>query len=375
MKKVFNLVFIVSLIFGSLYAQKSVELVFKPNKKLSSSFKPKGAKMLYVSYDEVPHNGYVGELIGLKIKAITPLKFESIYVKDTNLSMGSIKDLNPAWEKIDENIYTKTIYYQAKIPLEKLPNFNVELLMQDGKTENSVLKSKDINIIKINDDDGKFINIFAKNLEIKKYKTTRFDQDSLIMIMEIVASEANIDDIYFKNYKKQGSDSKSGKFPNNSLFYYLIIKQDTVSVDFSYFNTNENAFVNISLPVVLSQDDLSTQIGLNPKKSRFELYKEIAAGALCVLFLVLLIFKRKIIFAFLALVFGGYLLFNKLSFYNISLKQGSKIRILPTQNSTIFSTIKQNTKVEKLDKYEDYIKVILPNGKIGWAEEDDVIKN
>ncbi len=372
MRHIFNIFFILSLFFNIAYPQNTEEL-FIPNKH--SSFKPKNAKLLYISYEQLPKNGYVGELIGLNIKAITPLKFERLDILDTNTSLGEIKDLSPKWDNIGENIYTKTIYFQAKRPLEKLPNFQVKLVQKNGEIKQETLPSFDINIIKLNNDEGRFINVFAKDLQVRKFKTNRFDKDNLILVLEIMSKYANIDDIHFANYKKQGIDSKSGEFPNNSAFYYIIFKEGMDKISFSYFNTTQNIFKQIDIPIILDQNDLSTQIGLNPKKSKFEFYKELGLGALSILFLILSLIRKKLFYGLIAIVLGTYLAYHKFSMKDIVAKQGAKVKILPTKNSTIFSSIKQDTKVEKLNTHGNYIKVLLPSGKIGWIQKSDIIKN
>lgn len=347
--------------------------VFKPLAK--DTFVPTDTKSFFVSYMHTPKKAYVGELIALHVKVITPIKFKEIKIINNSDKAGVLKDLLPLWSSDDGNIYTKTIYFQAKEPLKIVPSFGVELIRDSGKTERSTLPQKEINIIKLNSDEGRFIGVFAKKIQVKKFKTNRFDEKNLIMVMELISNYANIDDINFTNIKRQGFDSKSGKFPDNSVFYYVVIKEGTQSVDFSYFNSDENRFNIISLPVILEQDDLSTQIGLNPKKSRFELYKEIAIGALSVMFLLLFVFRRKFVYAFGAIAFGAYLIFVKVSMHDITLKEGTRVRILPTEKSTMFYTIKKPTKVEKLNEVNSYIKVLLSNGKIGWIKKEDVKKN
>lgn len=370
-KILFRFLLIFFLCVGFLNAEKNV---FTPSVD-SKVFTPTSTKALFISYEGIPQKAYVGELIPLHVKAITPIKFKEIQIQNDLPQKGVLKDLLPLWKSEDGNIYTKTIFFQAKEPLESIPSFKVKLTREIGESEFSSLPEKQISVIKLNDDEGRFVNVFAKKLQVKKFKTNRFDETNLIMVMEIISNYANIEDINFTNIKRQGFDSKSGIFPDNSIFYYVVVKEGTQSVDFSYFNTDENRFNIISLPVIIEQDDLSTQIGLNPKKSKFELYKDIAIAGMSVLFLLLFIIRRKFIYAFVAIIFGAYLLFVKFSMHDISIKEGTRVRILPTEKSTMFFTIKKPTKAEKLNTKNNYIKILLPNGKIGWIEKEDVIKN
>ncbi|WP_454991229.1 SH3 domain-containing protein, partial [Campylobacter rectus] len=54
------------------------------------------------------------------------------------------------------------------------------------------------------------------------------------------------------------------------------------------------------------------------------------------------------------------------------LKQNINVKILPTQNSSVFYTSKAQQKVEILGEREDYVKILLDDGKIGWVKKDDI---
>jgi hypothetical protein len=54
----------------------------------------------------------------------------------------------------------------------------------------------------------------------------------------------------------------------------------------------------------------------------------------------------------------------------IVLQKGVKLRILPTKNSTIFYITQEQTTADKLLVRDGYIKILLPNKKIGWIDEN-----
>lgn len=338
--------------------------------KDSTIFNP---KTLFVSYKELPVTGYVGEMIPLMVRVIVTEKFDEIKV-EYEKNNGILYNFKPSWRKDSDNTYEKTIYFQPKTTMEKLPKFKVSILKNGKIIESSNLPDTKLNIIKLNDDDGRFINVFANNLTVKKFKTTQFNDSALIMIMELQTSYASLNNIKFNNIIKQGIDSKFGEFPDVKLYYFLVFSNDTASINFSYFNTTINDFEIINLPVIVEQDDLSTQIGLNPKKSKFELYKDIGLGVLVIILLGFFIYSKKYIYAFLAIVLSLYIFYVR-GTTTLTIKSGSKIRILPTEKSTIFYTISTSIQAEELNSVKPYIKVLLPNKKIGWVKEEDVIKN
>jgi hypothetical protein len=60
---------------------------------------------------------------------------------------------------------------------------------------------------------------------------------------------------------------------------------------------------------------------------------------------------------------------------NAKLKSNSTIRILPMDRSTVFFTNDKILDIEKLGERDNYIKILLPDGKIGWTERENIIKN
>lgn len=344
-------------------------------KQNSSNYDKPIAKSLFASYINTPSKGYVGELIPLQIRIIVAREFESIKITTISKEDGELRDFLPKWTKEGDNVFTKTILFQAKKPLKNLPSFYVELVGKNGTLESTTLPNDEINIIALNDDEGRFVHVFAQDLEIKKFKTNTFDDKSLITVMEINAQNANLDDIKFQNVIKQGIDTKSGNYINSTIYYFIIIPKDRQSIQASYFNTTFNKFEIINLPVVIELDDLSTQVDLNPKKSRFGLYKDIAIISLILLFLALFIIRKRYIFAIVATILALYLLYMKLSLSSVFINKNTGVRILPTENSTIFYTTTKVESVEKLNIVKPYVKILLPNKKIGWVKDEDIIKN
>ncbi|GAA7003420.1 hypothetical protein ID0109_24930 [Helicobacter pylori] len=49
-----------------------------------------------------------------------------------------------------------------------------------------------------------------------------------------------------------------------------------------------------------------------------------------------------------------------------------KIRILPTQNSTILGLSKNEMPIKILGSHDDYYKILTPHEQIGWVKKDEV---
>jgi len=144
----------------------------------------------------------------------------------------------------------------------------------------------------------------------------------------------------------------------------------------TYYNSKQKTFKEITIPLILQNELVSTQTDLNPNDSSFEKYKKVAVLVLFFIFLGLYIWKRK---KFL-LVITVILLIISILYYMPNetgvVKKDSYIYILPTKNSTIFFKLDSEQKVEKLQKRNGFVKVIgIDNQFIGWVKEDSFGKN
>ncbi|MBS9778942.1 MAG: hypothetical protein KGV58_01380 [Campylobacteraceae bacterium] len=334
-------------------------------------------KSLFAFYMDLPAKSYVGELIPLKIKLVIAREFESVQIISDDTKEGLVIDYMPELfkDEANKNVYVKDILFKALKPLSSSPNLHVELINNNKVVEKIKLEKKPMNIVKLNDDEGRFINVFAKNLEIKKYKTNTFDEKSYITVMEINAQYSNIEDIRIDGIPKQGIDTKIGDYKDSTIYYFIIFPKDKQNLQISYFNTNSHKFYLLDLPIMLEKDDLSTQINLNPKNNKFKLYKDI--GILVFVFLIFILFmaKKRYILALLVVAIFALISYFKFAPGNINIKKNTKVRILPTENSTIFYTTSSVEHVERLKTVDSYIKILLPNQKIGWIKDEDIAKN
>lgn len=335
------------------------------------------AKNLYVSYKEFPKQVYKNQKFQVVLKAlVTTNDFDSISTSFSDEQ--NIELLNPEspWVKVSDNVYENVFQFKAKNGKFILPKFDVNLVKADESVEVNILLPEKIAYSNIATKDKRFSNIIAKDLVLKAYKTKQYNNKESLTIIDIDAIGSNLEDFNLKGIEEQGVSSIKDEYPNQNLIYYFVMPVHKKKVIFNYYNTTTKSFVDVTIPLILQNELVSTQTDLNPNDSNFEKYKKIAVASVFVLFLILFIWKRNKFYLFMTLIFlvlsAIYLMPNQTGF----VKKGSFVYILPTKNSTIFFKLDTNEKVEILNRKSDFIKVMGVNNKfIGWVKEDNFGKN
>lgn len=325
----------------------------------------------------MPKQVYEGEIFKFTLVADTQDNI-TVDIQTIISESEDIKWLNPnlQWENSANGVYKSEIYLEANSSKPKNPKITLNL-KRNGEffqTANVVLELPKIKEVK---GDEKFNRIVADLLEVKKYKTSKFDDKNLIIVAEISLKNGNIADFYIedKGIIKQGVDSINGSLDSQSGYYFAVFDPTKEKIEFNYFNLKEKKFIDFSLPIIVEDDEISTQIGLNPKQSKFETYKNIAGYTLLAISFVMFLIKRSYIYLVATLIFGAYGLYTYNPFGSATLKENINVKILPTQNSTVFHTTKEQQKVEILGERQDYKKILMQDGKIGWVLKDDLVKN
>ena len=59
----------------------------------------------------------------------------------------------------------------------------------------------------------------------------------------------------------------------------------------------------------------------------------------------------------------------------ITISKDTRLRIVPTEKSTIFYTTDRVLQVERLGTRDNYIKVLLPTGEIGWIKDENILSH
>ena len=334
-------------------------------------------KELLLKATNVPKNVVIGEIFSVEIVADTQNDFEFEF--ETQLDETNIKWLNKKnfqWVKSEDNKYVGTFYLEATSIDAKTLKVGLDL-----KRNGENYQSSSINIflpkLKELRSDENYNHIVADNLEVKKFKTTKFDDINNIMVVEIYGNNVDLSafNIENKTILKQGVDTINGDFNSQSAYYFAVFKPNKKSLDFNYYNLKKAKFESFSLPVSVEDDDVSTQIGLNPKQSEFSTYKDVTIYSCAVIFILLAIWRRRLSYFFVATIFIALGIYTYNPFGKAVLRPDISVSILPTKNSTIFYTSRKNENVEILDTKGDYSKILFADGKIGWVKKDNLVKN
>ncbi|ALF45124.1 MULTISPECIES: hypothetical protein [Campylobacter] len=335
------------------------------------------AKDLILKATNIPKNAIVGEIFSLDVIADTQSEFEFVF--NTELDETNVKWLNKKtlqWVKADSGVYMATFYLEAKNVEAKSLRVSLNLKRNSEDYQNS-----NINIflpkLKELRSDENFNHIVADNLEVKKFKTTKFDDINNIMVVELYGNNVDLSSFNLENKTilKQGVDTITGDFGSQSAYYFAVFKPNKKTLDFNYYNLKKAKFETFSLPVSVEDDDVSTQIGLNPKQSEFSTYKDVAVYSFAAIFFALALWRRKFSYFFVAAVFIALGVYTYNPFGKAVLKPDVSVSILPTKNSTVFYTSRAQENIEILADKDDYRKILFNDGKIGWVKKDDLVKN
>jgi hypothetical protein len=325
--------------------------------------------IIFLSYEKKPDRIYVNQIFKIKIKAVIARNdFDRI---TTSFQNGKdIKVLNPknSWKWFNDNIYFIEYYLKVTTSEANLPDVGISVYKGSNLLAFKTLKSFKPEIIELKKNEI-FSGVIAKKLRVIKSKTTKFDKKSNILVMEIEALQGNLRDFNIQSTIKNGIDSFKENLPYSKIFYFAIVPNTQKEFKFSYFNVDKNKFENFIIPLEVISEDTSTQLELNPKESKVSMYKNIILTGIAFLSLILFFFRRKIVYIIIFIGIAVYLFIFYNPFDSIIVPKNTKIRILPTYNSTIFYITDRKIVAEKLNTTKEYIKILLPNGKIGWIKK------
>ncbi|QOR01872.1 SH3 domain-containing protein [Campylobacter sp. 2014D-0216] len=342
------------------------------NKVSEEKFIPQGS--LVLNAKDYVEEAYIDQAFAIDLEVITTTNASF----DLNVSFEKNEDMlwinpNPIWEQKANSYHTK-LWFEAKSLNANLNKIIVSLSRNDYIFQSSSLIIKPIKFIKIDAPSNKYSHIVASNLEVKQIKASNFDNDNMILFIELVGENTNLASFNIKDIQKQGVEAIKGDFEKQSGFYYAILDKSKTRFDFSYFNLNSKELKDFSLKIELKEDSISTQSDLNPKTNDFNFYKQVILWSLSGIFALWFVFKKSYValgLTILALI-ASFLAQNNI--YKAVLQAESKVQLLPTLNSTHFYSGKYNQEVEVLDSRNEYRKILFKNGKIGWVKSENLSK-
>ncbi|MGN8404514.1 SH3 domain-containing protein [Helicobacter pylori] len=321
---------------------------------------------------------YIGQTIGVTYDLLLfDAEFLEAKIKD-GLDKTQIELLNkmPKWKKVEQELFRATYYYKIKGVKAIIPSLEVSAFSNKDKyIDYSIAPKVALQVTDLSKN-PRYANVMAKDLQVVQYKTKDYDDKNNILVMELAFKEANWEDFHVKEAIKQGFDNASLnqiKAKEGSVFYYCVLPKTLQSLSFDYFSLSNRQFKTLSFSAIPTQDTTGIQSDLIPKNN-FLVFSNVALLALCVFFLVLFfIFGRKLIFLGLGILCLGFVLYNLLFTQKSALLLAhKKIRILPTQNSTILGLSKDEMPIKILGSHDDYYKILTPHEQIGWVKKDEV---
>ncbi len=334
-------------------------------------------KIIYISYSKTPKKIINTQIFPISIKyLITNQKYKTLTYKfDMPKGMNLI---NPIPLYSHDGIYTvNTFYLQDINQSKKLPRIIATALNQDDNTTYprvAILSPKLINVITLNPPKN-FSNVIAKNFQITDYKTTTYDNNSNIVLFFAKALQANLFDIHISNVRKQGIESANNSTAFSTVIYYAIINKDIQTFKFTYFNLLTQSYATISIPIVVINNLVSTQTNLSPTAKQYKLLKLIIATTILFILLILIIFKKRYLYIFLAILISIYIIYLIVPQKEICVKSKTGIKILPIPQGVVFELTTQKSYFKELNKHNGYIRIKLDNNKVGWIKNEDICSN
>lgn len=340
------------------------------------------AKVVYVKIPQLEDLEntpvYIGQIIGVTYDLLLfDAEFLEAKIKD-GLDKTQIELLNkmPKWKKVEKELFRATYYYKIKGIKASIPSLEVSAFSNKDKyIDHSIAPKVALQVTDLSKN-PRYANVMAKDLQVVQYKTKDYDDKNNILVMELAFKEATWEDFNIKEAIKQGFDNASLsqiKAKEGSVFYYCVLPKTLQNLSFDYFSLSNRQFKTLSFSAIPTQDTTGIQSDLIPKNN-FLVFSNVALLALCVFFLVLFfIFGRKLIFLGLGVLCLGFVLYHLLFTQTSAiLLAHKKIRILPTQNSTILGLSKNEMPIKILGSHDDYYKILTPHEQIGWVKKDEV---
>ncbi|WQX77834.1 SH3 domain-containing protein [Helicobacter pylori] len=340
------------------------------------------AKVAYVKIpqlEDLENNPvYIGQIIGVTYDLLLfDAEFLEAKIKD-GLDKTQIELLSkmPKWKKVEKELFRATYYYKIKGIKAIIPPLEVSAFSNKDKyIDYSIAPKVALQVTDLSKN-PRYANVMAKDLQVLQYKTKDYDDKNNILVMELAFKEANWEDFHIKEALKQGFDNASLnqiKAKEGSVFYYCVLPKTIQNLSFDYFSLSNRQFKTLSFSTIPTQDTTGIQSDLIPKNN-FLVFSNVALLALCVFFLVLFfIFGRKLIFLGLGILCLGFVLYHLLFTQKSALLLAhKKIRILPTQNSTILGLSKDEMPIKILGSHDDYYKILTPHEQIGWVKKNEV---
>lgn len=319
-----------------------------------------------VEYSYVPKKVYE--------KQVFPISFLVIDSSDKKRIMFNFKgDKKPIMnEPVIINNGSKTFYtfyFKTEQALFVIPE--VDVTFDDS---NKILPKISIPVKKIPQHKN-FSGVIASGLKIKNHQVSVYDEKTNLIAISFEAHDANLEDIYIPSALKDGTEKVKRTGSKIELNYYIVLPSEQKELNFSYFDTIKESFINKNIPIVMQDASVAAQTDLNPKDDSFETLKKYTLLGLIILFVLLFVWKRDFFYLILAVITAAVLLTFYTPLATVCVKEGSPLYIIPTSNSTTSIYIDTKYKTTKLAQRNEFVKIEYKNGTVGWIKNEDLCED
>ncbi len=332
-------------------------------------------KVLYLSIQEAPKRVIKGEIFSVTLKTLSTVNnFTNITYKLTNHK--GLKALNSVpYRDKDSKYFHDTFYFLVISSTASLPEFTATLHDKEKTIyKKTTLKTNKLDVVTLNPKNN-FANIVADSFKLLNYKTSTYDNKHNIVIFSAIATNCDITSFKLQNVFKQGVESMTKSYFDSKILYYAIIDKKLEHFSFSFFNLKSNGFSLITIPIIVTEDSVTTQTDLKPKDQSREILKMQIAGAFALLASIFILFRKKYIYLVFVIIPLAYVAYLAIPSKEVCIKIGSEIYILPVQNGTVFEITNSEYRLQKEGNVNKFIKVKLHNEKIGWVKNEDICSN
>ena len=335
------------------------------------------SKLVYVKSEvlEPKELHYIGEIVGIKYSVLV---LENAKVSAMNFleSKGiAIKNADSSWEQNADGALENTIYFKIVDKNFAFPQIEV---IVDGEDSNDRAVSNEMlgEAIDLRANHKAFNGIVAQNFKVNNHSVKQFDEKNNIIILDLSAEWANLEDFKIAGFKKQGFESINEGISRSSGIYYVVLPSQTSALNFEYFDLETQTYKQEQIKNAINKAHISINPEIAPINKVLIFKNIVILGLSFVLFVAFLIRKIPFKIRVSLLVVGVLLLLFVVISVNIneksSMKNDSYLRILPTTNSTIIAKIPANAEVQIISRHNDYIKILTLDNKTGWVEKASV---
>ena len=292
---------------------------------------------------------------------IVELHLNIISAKDGKIEL--FDDYNRSYEVRDDNGYFSDIIFKLE---DKFPIFTIKL-SEENKTLDKIDLRIDSQIKYLHPPKG-FCGVLAKDIKITDMILANYDENSNIVYWTITTKNGNTEDfkLGLKNERLYFLDKNNSY---SSYSYSAIVPINKRNFKFNYFNLEKEKYIPMSFSIKLKNETISTQTDIKPMTKSNIYLIDTLLGIITLLWIVLFIYRRKIIYIILIIISILILLFFNFPKKEIILQEGTQLHVLPFKQSTIFLVLGMDTKVKVLKEKNGYKKIEF-NKYIGWIKDE-----